>query len=161
MRKYSFVEAITIIITEGRICSKPAIKCEQINLLLDLLNSILPRGTNYLGSIRLSIFLNICLVELCENFLTKQWALMPEHENCVCSCRRNIFVQPQAVYLLASLPEWASQPQCSLAPATLSGTTGQRKWRECWVQSLTSFKAKHLLLLGLAGSEVAVVGIEL
>ena len=36
MRKYSFVEAITIIITEGRICSKPAIKCEQINLLLYL-----------------------------------------------------------------------------------------------------------------------------
>ena len=60
MRKYSFVEAITIIITEARICSKPAIKCEQINLLLDLLNSILPRGTNYSGNARFSILLNMC-----------------------------------------------------------------------------------------------------
>ena len=59
MRKYSFVEAITIIITEGRICSKPAIKCEQINLLLDLLNSPFPTGTNDSGNTRFSILPNI------------------------------------------------------------------------------------------------------
>ena len=39
------------------------------------------------------------------------------------------------MYLLASFPEWASQPQCSLAPTTLSGTRGERKWREYLVKS--------------------------